>query len=149
MVVAVVAVGPVKSAVDQVIDVVAVRHGLMSAAFAVGVRFVAVGGADVAPRMRLVDGDHVLVNVIPVRVMEMPVMQVVDVIVVTYRGVAAAGRVLVWVLTLMHFVGHGEDVTTQPPITQATAPSSPVAHRDDPAERPEVLGAGGLIEIPA
>lgn len=69
MVVAVILMGSMKPTPDQVIDVIAVRHGLMSAAPAVFVRRVARHRSCVAARMRPINGDHVLVDVIVVRMM--------------------------------------------------------------------------------
>ena len=45
-----------------------------------------------------VDGEDVLVDVVPVRVMQMPVVEVVDMAVVQHRGVPAAGTVDVVVI---------------------------------------------------
>jgi hypothetical protein len=74
VVVAVIFVRPVEPAFDQVVDMVSVRHSLMSAARAVGVGRVASCRIGVVPRMRLIDIDHVLVDVIAVRMMQMAVM---------------------------------------------------------------------------
>lgn len=94
MVVAVVPVGPVHPPVDQIIDVIPVGHGLVSAAGTVGMRRVAGGGFGVLAGVRLIDRDHVLVHVLLVRVVQMAVVQVVEVIVVANRGVAAIRSVL-------------------------------------------------------
>lgn len=87
--------------VDQIVDVVAVRHSLMSAAWAVLVGGV-VACAVVARRAGVgVCGGHldpVLVDVVAVHVMQVPIVKVVDVAVMADRGVAAAGAVHVGVV---------------------------------------------------
>lgn len=95
MVVAVILVRPVQPPADQVVDVIAVGHCLMSAPSAVVMRLIAGPGAGVAGWMLLVHGDYVLIDVVAVRVMQMAVMEVVDVTVVADCGVAAIGSVLV------------------------------------------------------
>lgn len=108
MVVAVVAVGVVEVAVDQIVDVVAVGHGLVSAAGAVDMA-VLVTGAPVfrgaSGRVRLADLDHVLVHVVSVGVMEVAVVEVVHVVPVLDGDVAALGAVdvvVVLVLVAVH-----------------------------------------------
>ena len=59
--------GPVKSAFDEVIDVIFVRHRHMSAAVAMCVRRIARDRGRMAGRMGLVGCDHVFINVISVR----------------------------------------------------------------------------------
>jgi hypothetical protein len=91
---------------------IAVRHGLVAAArtvlvaplmaAAIVVRRAGVGiaGAHL---------DHMLVEMVIVRVMQVAVVEIVHVIAVPYRGVAAARTVLVWVVVmdLVLAVGHG------------------------------------------
>jgi hypothetical protein len=88
-------VGPVQPPVDQVVDVIAVRNGVMSTLGTVGVRGVAPHRIGVVSRMLLVHRDHMLVNVLLVRMVEMAVVEVVHVVVVTYGGVATTRSVLV------------------------------------------------------
>ena len=107
MVVAVPVVRVVESPADEVVDVVAVRHGLVTALGAVSVGGVAVHGVGVAGRMRLVHRDHVLVHVLVVGMVQVAVVQVVDVIAVTDGGVTTAGTVAVLVGTFVDLVGHG------------------------------------------
>jgi hypothetical protein len=111
VVVAVILVRPVEPSLDEVIDVIAVGHGLVAALLAVGVPSPAVSGAGVSSGMLLIDRDHMLIHVVPVRVMQVPVVQVVDVIVVLHRGVPAPGPVLMGVLALVNVVGHVPDLT--------------------------------------
>ena len=96
VVVAVVAVRVMEVPVDQVVDVVAVRHGLVPAAGAVGVGGV-VSFAGVTRRtvrrVGLVDLEAVLVDVVAVGMMQVAVVQVVDVPFVIDADVAALGAV--------------------------------------------------------
>lgn len=57
-------------------------------------------------RVRGVDGQHMLVVVIAVGVVEMPLVQVIRVAVVLERGVAAAGAVDVFGVAMRRMVGH-------------------------------------------
>jgi hypothetical protein len=91
-----IAVRMMEMVADAVIDMVAVRHGLVAAAGTVNMaRLVpaaaVVGGAllGVVARHR----DHVLVHMILVRVMQMAVVQIVDMPVMVHRVVAAARAV--------------------------------------------------------
>jgi hypothetical protein len=98
VVVAVIAVGMVQVVGDQVVDVVSVRHRLMPASRPVGVPglMLAAGmlrGAVLG--VRLTGFDHVLVHVVLVRVMQVPIVQVVHMSVVAHGGVAAVRTVLV------------------------------------------------------
>ena len=107
MVVAVVAVRVVQVAIDEVVNVVAMRHRFMTAAGAVNVPgFVAaavvVGRAGV--RVGGADGDAVFIDVVAVRVVQVAVVQVVNVAVVLDGGVAAARAVLVRVVGVVRFV---------------------------------------------
>ena len=92
MVVAVVAVGVVQVIADQVVGVIAVRHGRMATAGPVLVAGL-VPGARVAGRaarrVRGIDRDRAFVDMVAVRVVEVTVVQVVDVAVMAYRAVPA------------------------------------------------------------
>lgn len=111
VVVAVVAVGVMEVAVDEVVDVVAVGHGLVSAAGAVNMALLVTGAPvfrGASGRVRLVHLDHVLVNVVSVGVVEVAVVEVVHVVPVLDGDVAALGAVdvvVVLVLVAVH-IGH-------------------------------------------
>jgi hypothetical protein len=97
VVVAVVAVRMVQLAIDQIIRVVAVRHGLVPAPRSVTVPGVV---AVVVPRgargrVGAVHLQAVVVHVVPVRVVQVPVVQVIDVPVVADGRVSAVRSVLV------------------------------------------------------
>ena len=111
MVVAVTIVRVVQAAVDQVVDVVAVRHGVVAAALAVEVTATVVSSV-AAVRVQLVDGKPVLVYVVAVRVVQVAVVEEVDVPVVDDLRMAAPGPVDV-VVGVVHVtcVAHGRDRT--------------------------------------
>ena len=107
MVVAVVAVRVVQMTINEVVRVVAMRYGFVSAAGAVYMsRFVAVAvmiwGADV--RVGGADGDAVFIDVVAVRMVQVSVVQVINVAFVLDGGVAAACAVLVFVIGVVRFV---------------------------------------------
>ena len=111
MVVAVALVGVVQATVDQVVHVVAVGHLVVAAALAVDVG-AAVMRSVAAVRVELVDRQPVLVDVIAVRMVEVPVVEEVDVAVVDNLRVAAAGSVDVLVGVVdVALVAHFRDGT--------------------------------------
>ena len=110
MVIAVIPVRVMQMAVHKIVDVVAVWHGLVPAARSVNVTgFVTPA---VMVRRALIGigrahGDHVLVDMVPMRMMEMPVVQVIDVTVVFYRRVPATRAMFVIVIR-MFLAAHRE-----------------------------------------
>lgn len=107
MVVTVVLVRMMQPSGDDVIEVVAMRNQLVAAALAVRVvGAVPVGGCGVAARVLGVDLDDVLVNMIAVGVMQVPVVEVVNVVAVLDGGVPAAGAVDVGMLAVNRVIGH-------------------------------------------
>lgn len=110
MVVAVGAVRMVQVPVDEVVDVVAVGHGLVAAGGTVdvtGVMSRARVGRRAGPGVGAADLDAALVDVTVVQAMQVPVVQVVDVVAVPDGGVAAVGAVLVRVVVVDAMNGHG------------------------------------------
>ena len=92
MIIAVILVRVMESPVDEVIGVLAVRHGLVAAVSAVDVlTAVVLAVADV--RELFVNRQRVLIDVIAVRLVEMAIVDEVDVPVVDDRRVTAAGAV--------------------------------------------------------
>lgn len=88
----------VEMVTDQVIGVVAVRDGLVAAVGAVlmpGFVLVAVVPGRALSRIRVADRDRVALHVVACVMVQFTVVQVVDVVVVSHRGVAAAGSVFV------------------------------------------------------
>ena len=91
-----VAVDVVQVAVDQVVDVVAMRPGLVTAARPVDmvrVMSTAAVGRRAVRRVGRGDRDHMLIDVIPVRMMQMTIVEVIDVSLVDDGLVAAIGTV--------------------------------------------------------
>lgn len=111
MIVAVVAVWMMQVAIDEIVDVVAVWHGLMAA---IGTMLVA-GGVRSAVVLRGAigrilarDGDDVLVVVSGVGMVQMPVMQVIGMPLMADGGVPAVGPVIVLVALVNVVFGHGK-----------------------------------------
>jgi hypothetical protein len=104
MVVAMVAMRVVQAAIHEVVDVVAMRHGLVPAAGTVDVACF-VSAAVLICRaviwVRRADLDDVLVDMVAVGVMQVAVMQVVHVVPVAYGGMPAARAVFVVVVRMM------------------------------------------------
>jgi len=92
VVVAVVTVRVVQAAVHEVVHMVAVGDGLVTAVGAVLMRTVDLRRA--VRRIGCADRDHVLVDMVFVHVMKMAVVQIVDVAVVPDRGMAAVRAML-------------------------------------------------------
>ncbi len=110
MIVAVRSVRVVEMAVDQVADMAGVRNGGVAAARVMHVSglvplAVMIRGADVG--MRGVRGDLVLVHVIAVARMEVPVVQIVDVVSVFDGYVPAVSAVNV-IVPFVNGVCHGQ-----------------------------------------
>jgi hypothetical protein len=99
-----IAVLVMQAPVDQIVDVVAVRHRFVSAAGAVHVTRLVVGAAVLgiaAVGVAVGDLDHVLVDVICMQVVKVPVVQVVDVVAVLDGDMAAPGTMLVGVVVML------------------------------------------------
>lgn len=110
MVVAVVLVGVMEVSGDEVVGVIAMRDGLVAAALAMSVvGSVPVGLCGVAAGVLVVDLDRVLVDVIGMGVVEVPVVEVVDVVAVVNGIVPAAGAVDVGMLAMNRVMGHATD----------------------------------------
>lgn len=108
MVVAVFAVGMMQVAVDPVVNVVPMRNRFMAATrpMRMGVRVAAAGVVgSAASRVVRADVDRVLVYMILMGMMKMPVVQVIDVVTVPDRRVAAVDSVLVTVIGV-RFAAH-------------------------------------------
>lgn len=104
VVVAVVTMSVMQVAVDQVVDMIAVRHRFMTAVWAVLVRCI-VSAAAVIGRTRCwvgcVDRQSMLVGMPVVGMMQVTIVQIVDMVTVLHGGMSAIGAVAVVVI----FVG--------------------------------------------
>jgi hypothetical protein len=88
-----IAVRVMQASVYKVVDVVTVRYGLVSAIRAMRVIW-ALGSRSALRRIRGIDREDMLVNMIPMHVMEMAVMNIVDVAIMADRRMAAGRSVL-------------------------------------------------------
>jgi hypothetical protein len=110
VVVAVIAVRMVQVTVDEIIDVVPMRYGFVTARRAVDVARVM--AATIVIRCTLVgilriDRERMLVDMIAVHMMQMTVVQIVDVIVVLDCRMPTVRTVLMVVVGVMRFVAGG------------------------------------------
>ena len=108
--VAVIAVRVVEVAIDQIIDMVAMRHRLVAAVGSVHVGAVVpvavVFGSATLGRLR-VHSDDMLIDVVAMKMMQMPIVQVIHVAVVFDCGVTAVravGVIVVRVLFTAHVI---------------------------------------------
>jgi hypothetical protein len=95
--------------VDQVVDMVAVRHRLVAAVWTMLVAFWMTAAVVVwraAVGVRRAHGHDVLIEMILMRMMQMAIMQVVDMAVVPYRSVTAARAMLVRMVAMDVMVAH-------------------------------------------
>jgi len=105
-----VSMGMVQMAVHQIIGVIAVRHGLVAASrpmpvIAIVTRTAMLGRA--AVRVLCAHGDHMLVDMIAVRVVQVSVVEIVDVTVMSYGRMAAPWTMLMGVILVNRMiVGH-------------------------------------------
>ncbi|MFM0093574.1 recombinase family protein [Paraburkholderia sediminicola] len=105
VVVAVIAVRMVQVAVDEIVDVIPMWDRLMAAPRSVNVgRVVAAAARRALVRIFGAHFELVLVYVIAVRMMQMTVMQIVNVIVVLDRSVSTVRAMLMVVVSVMWFV---------------------------------------------
>jgi hypothetical protein len=104
-----VAVRMMQVAVDQIVDMIGMRHRLMAT---VGAVLVALGMAAAivirraAVRIGRAHRDDVLVEMILVRMMKMAVVQIVHVPLMAHRGMAATNAVLVRMVVMDVVRGH-------------------------------------------
>lgn len=111
MVVAMIAMWMVQTAVDQIVDVVAMGHSLVAASRTVNMFWLVPHAgltrrADIRVRGR--DFNHMLIDVASMHVMEVAIMQIVDMVPMFHSRVAASWPVLmavigmVWKLAVRH-----------------------------------------------
>jgi hypothetical protein len=107
MIVAVIAVRMVQPSVHQVVDMITMRHGFVSAVPAMLVRAAGLRGA--VHRVCRADRDDMLVDMITVHVVQMAIMQIIDMTVMANRRMptARAMRVDVIGMVLLGAGGHG------------------------------------------
>jgi hypothetical protein len=107
VIVAVIAVRMMQVPIDQIVDMVAMRDGLVPASGPMRVAAFDLGRA--AVRIRRSDRERMLVDVIVVHMMQMAVMQIIHMALVADRRVAATRAMLVGVVGVMLLcaTGHG------------------------------------------
>ena len=110
MIVAVIVVRMVKAPVDEIVDVITMRHRLVSARVSMRVAGRAAGRHGVTVRVSGVHCDYVLIDVIAVWVVQVALVEIVDVIFVADRDVAAALLVDMRVVALVNGVRHTRTV---------------------------------------
>jgi hypothetical protein len=128
VVVAVIVVGVVQVVGDQVVDMVAVRHRLVTAVWTMLVAFWMTSAIMVrraAIGIGRTHGDDVFVEVVLVRMMKMAVVEIVDVAIVRYRRVTAAWTVLVRMIAMNFMIAHGYPFLAKP--TQCFSPACATA----------------------
>jgi hypothetical protein len=131
VIVAMTAVRMVQVAIHEVIDVVVVRHRFMAAIRAVDVSGIVTRcrrGA--AVRISGADFDNVFIDVIGVRMMQMPFVQVIDMTVVFHGRVAAAGAVVMIVMRMNFVVAHNNSLSARTCARYQLATSSFRSPRD-------------------
>lgn len=109
VVVAVIAVRMVQMTVDQIVDVVAVRHRFVAAARPVHMTGAMAGTVMLrraAVRVGGADGDHVLIDMVAMHVVQMAVVQEIDMVFVTHCSMAALRAMLVVVMGVLGAAGH-------------------------------------------
>ncbi|KWF18251.1 hypothetical protein WT56_30435 [Burkholderia pseudomultivorans] len=105
MVVAVVAMRVMKAAVDQIIDVIAMRNGFMPAARPVHMARLMVAAVRRTPvRIFRADFDLVFVYVIAVRMVQVAVMEIVDVVAMLDCRMATSRTMLMFMLGVMTLI---------------------------------------------
>ncbi|WP_174902454.1 hypothetical protein [Burkholderia pseudomultivorans] len=105
MIVAVVAMRVMKAAVDQIIDVIAMRNGFMPAARTVHMARLMIAAVRRTPvRIFRADFDLVFVYVIAVRMVQVAVVEIVDVVAMLDRRMATSRTMLMFMLGVMTLI---------------------------------------------
>jgi hypothetical protein len=119
VIVAVIAVRAVQAAIHEIIRMLAVRHRFVPAIRAVDMAVGMLRAFLAAVRMLGIDGDHMLVDMVAVRVMKMAVVQIVDVPVMPDRLVAATRPVLMRMIPMRVMFAHIPPPRFRPVVAQA------------------------------
>ncbi|KVM81402.1 hypothetical protein WJ60_26180 [Burkholderia ubonensis] len=105
MVVAMIAMRVMEAAVDEIIDMVAMRYRFVPASRPVDVtRVVAAAALRALIRIPCADFERVFVDMVAVRMVQMAIVQVIDVVAMPDCGMTAARTVLMLMLGMMRFV---------------------------------------------
>jgi hypothetical protein len=93
----------------EIVDVIAVRDRLMTTSLAMGMIAVPAARRRVTVGVLGVDLHHVLVDMIVVRMMKMAVVEIVDMVAMLDRDMAAIGPVNVRMLRMNRVISHSQD----------------------------------------
>jgi hypothetical protein len=96
-----------QSSVHEVIDVIAVRHGFVSAARPM--RMGALGLGHAAQGIGVADLDNVFIDMIPMHVMQMTIVEVIDVAVMAHSRVSTTRTMLMRVIGMMLLGADGHE----------------------------------------
>ena len=126
MIVAVVTVKMVEVIADAIIDMISVGHGLVptSRTMPMGGIVIPTGVAgSAAVGVRACNFDHVLIDMILMRVVQVAIMQIVNVVSMAYGGMTAIGAVLMGVVGMgaMGTIRHGLSSSSSCPNSADTA----------------------------
>jgi hypothetical protein len=105
MVIAMAGMGMVQAAIDEVIDMIAMRHRFMATAGAVHMAAIVRAGAAIG--VADADADDMFIDMVTMHMVQMAVVQIIDMAIMLHGGVAATGAVLVGVIG-MGVAGHGK-----------------------------------------
>lgn len=96
MIIAMARMHMVQAAIDQIIDMIAMRHRLVPAAGAVDMAAIVRAGAAVG--VAGADADHMFINMVAMHMVQMAIVQIIDMAIMGDGGVPAARAVLVGVI---------------------------------------------------
>lgn len=147
MVVAVIAVGVMHVTADEVVDVVAVRNRVVSTGRTVLVAalvLIAVVAECARGRVAIADVYGVAFDGVTAVIMKLPFVQIIDMVAVPYRGVAAARSVLVVMLVWGH-AGPPVRSRRRCPLSALVNEHKLLSRRVSPHKRSRVIrrGRGG------
>jgi hypothetical protein len=110
MIVAMAGMRVMKAAVDEKIDMIAMRHGLVAAPRPMRMARFVTGMSVLRSAMVRVDGvyfDHMFIHMIVMRMVEMTIMQIIDVVAMANRNMAASRSVLMRMIGMSGVVVFG------------------------------------------
>jgi hypothetical protein len=108
MVVTMIAVGMVQPTINEIIDVVAMGHGFVPARRSMRVRAAHFWRA--LHRIGGIDGHDMLIDMIPMHVMKMAIMEIIDMAIMADRHMPTIGAMLVVVIGVVLFGAGGHPV---------------------------------------
>lgn len=143
VVVAVVAVRPVQPSLYQIVHVVSVRDRVVPAPLVVSMRGVTRHRVRMTRRVLRIDLDRVLIDMVTVRMVQMTVVDVIDMVPMAYRRMPATRSVLMLVRSLMRVVAHAQRLA-RPVFPKPRWPRAVMACTDGSGRCRGPCGAGRL-----